>query len=152
MSTSFSVSVGVHFTVFEGDAVGYLLHVVSGEVLVEIYVIYLLLEELGMGQFASQLAVVGEQKHTNRGAGKTTHGVDALGASVLDEVHHGLALLGVIHCGDIVLGLVEQHVHLLLDGHGLVVGLHLVLGLIPISEPTSRVDGWRMAGWGCNKK
>ena len=116
----------MHFTVFEGDAVGYLLHVVSGEVLVEIYVIYLLLEELGMGQLASQLAVVGEQEHTHSVAVKTTHGVDALGASVLDEVHHGLALLGVIHCGDIVLGLVEQHVHLLLDGHGLVVELHLV--------------------------
>ena len=98
----------------------------SGDVLVEVHVVHLLLEELRMRQLRREVAVVGQEQHAGGVAVESSHGVYALGACVLHEVHDGLALLRVIACGDVVLGLVEQHVHFLLESHGLVVELHLV--------------------------
>ena len=74
-----------------------------------------------MRQLAGQLAIVGEQEHTRRVAVETAHGIDALAAGTLHEVHHRLAVLRVVAGGDIVLGLVEQDIDLLLDADLLVV-------------------------------
>ena len=118
--------VGLYLAVFERDSVAYLLQVVCRDVLVKMHMVYFLLEELGVCELAGHVAVVGEQQHARGIAVEPAHGIDALGASVLHKVHHGLALLRVVACGNIVLGLVEQHVDLLLKRHRLVVELHLV--------------------------
>ena len=118
--------IGLDLTVFQLDTLGNGLQVVSGDVLVEIDVIDLLLEIFRMGELRCEVTIVGEQKHTRGVTVEASHWIDALRAGILDEVHHRLALLGIVTSGDIVLGLVEQHIDLLLQCNGLVVELHLV--------------------------
>ena len=118
--------VGMYFAVLKFDAVGNLLQVVCCHVLVEIYMVNLLLEELGVCELRGEVAVVGEEKHAGGVAVESAYGVDALRTYVLDEVHYGLALLWVIACGDAILRLVEQDINLLLKGYGLVVELYFV--------------------------
>ena len=118
--------VGMYFAVLKFDAVGNLLQVVCCHVLVEIDMVNLLLEELGVCELRGEVAVVGEEKHAGGVAVESAYGVDALRTYVLDEVHYGLALLWVIACGDAILRLVEQDINLLLKGYGLVVELYFV--------------------------
>ena len=94
--------------------------------LVEEDMIDLLLEIFRMGELRSQIAIVGEQKHTRGVTVETTYRIDTLRTSVLHEVHHRLALLRIVRSRDIILGFVEQHIHFLLDADGLVVETNLV--------------------------
>ena len=119
----------MYLAILQHDAVGNLAKVGSGDVLVAEHMVYLFLEVLGMCQFGSQVAIVGEQEHTGGIAVQTANGIDALAAGVLHQFHHGLAVLGVIACGNVVLGLVQEHIHLLLHVDGLVVEHHLVAAL-----------------------
>jgi hypothetical protein len=80
-------------------------------------------------EFAGQFTVVGEQEHTRGVAVQTAYGINALGTCVFHQFHHRLAVLGVVAGGYVVLGLVEQHINLLLDVHGLVVEYHAVRAL-----------------------
>ena len=118
--------IGLDLTIVQGDALSNLVHVVSRDILVEEHVIDLLLEELGMGKFAGEVAIVGKQEHTGGIAVETANGIDTLRASIFHQVHHSLALLWVVAGSDIVFGLVEQHVDLLLKAYGLIVEHHLV--------------------------
>ena len=118
--------VGVHFTIFEGDAVGYLLHVVGGKVLVKIYVIDLLLQEFRVSKLTGELSIVGKEQHAHGIAIQATYGIDALRTGVLDKVHDGLALLRIIDGGNVVLRFVKQYIALFLDRDGLVMELNLV--------------------------
>ena len=118
--------VGLDLAILELDALCNLREIMSGNSLIEIDVVDLLLEVLGMRQLRGEVAIVGEEEHTRGVTVETTNGVDALGAGVLDQVHNSLALLRVIAGGDVVLGFVEEHVDLLLDRDGLVVELHLI--------------------------
>ncbi len=118
--------IGMHLTVFQLHAVGNLLQILHGDVLIEEHVIHLLLQELRMGELAGQLTVVGKQQHTGGVAVETAHGIDALGAGTLNDVHHGLTLLRVIARRDAVLGFIEQDIHLLLNRYRLTLELHLV--------------------------
>ena len=113
--------VSLDFPVLELHALGNVLQVVSSNVLVKIDMINLLLEELRVGEFRCQVAVVSKQEHTRCVAVETTHGVYTLRAGTLDEVHDSLALLRVVTGGDVVLRLVEQDIDFLLEGDGLVV-------------------------------
>ena len=122
-------SIGMYLAILQHYALGNLTKVGSGNVLVAIYVVNLLLEILGMCQFGSQITVVGEQEHTSGAAVQTTYGIYALAASVLHQVHNGLAVLGIIAGGNIVLGLVQQQIDLLLHVDGLVVEHNLVATL-----------------------
>ena len=118
--------VGMYFAVLKFDAIGNLLQVVCCHVLVEIDMVNLLLEELGVCELRGEVAVVGEEKHAGGVAVESAYGVDTLRTYVLDEVHYGLALLWVVACGDAILRLVEQDINLLLKGYGLVVELYFV--------------------------
>ena len=118
--------VGLNLTVLQLDAVANLLQVVCGDVLVKIYVINLLLEELWMSELGCHVTIVGEKQYTCGVAVETTYGIDALTACVLHEIHHGLALLWVVACRNVVLRFVKKHIHLLLDAYRLVVELHLI--------------------------
>lgn len=118
--------IGMHLTILQLDTFSNLLHIGSGNVLVEIDVINLLLEELRMRELGSQVTVVGEQEHTRGVAVETAYGIDALRADILHEIHHGLALLRIVAGGDIVLGFIEQHIHFLLQSDGLVMEHHLI--------------------------
>ena len=118
--------VGMYFAVLKFDAIGNLLQVVCCHVLVEIDMVNLLLEELGVCELRGEVAVVGEEKHAGGVAVESVYGVDALRTYVLDEVHYGLALLWVVACGDAILRFVEQDINLLLKGYGLVVELYFV--------------------------
>ena len=119
-------SVGLDFTIVKGDTLGNLLNIVSSNGLVEIYVVDLLLQELRMSQLRSQVTIVGQKQHTSGVAVQTTNRIDALLASTLHQVHHSLTLLGIVAGGHIVLGLVQQHIDLLLHTNGLIVEQHLV--------------------------
>ena len=102
--------IGMYLAILQHNALGNLTKVGSGNVLVAIYVVNLLLEILGVCQLGSQIAIVGEQEHTSGAAVQTTYGIYALAASVLHQVHYGLAILWVIAGGNIVLGLVQQQI------------------------------------------
>ena len=118
--------VGVYLAIFEGDAIGYLLHVVGGKVLVKIYVIDLLLQELRVSELAGELAIVGKEQHTHGVAVQATYGIDALRTGILDQIHNGLALLWIVDGGNVVLRFVKQYIDLFLDRDGLVMKLNLV--------------------------
>ena len=118
--------VSLDVTVLQCDALGNLLHIVSRNGLVQVNVIDLLLQELGVCQLRSQVAIIGKQQHTGGVAVQTTNGIDTLGASILNKVHHRLTLLGIIAGGNIVLGFVQQHINLLLQCNGLVVETDVV--------------------------
>ena len=118
--------VSVYLAIFEGDAIGYLLHVVGGKVLVKIYVIDLLLQELRVSELAGELAIVGKEQHTHGVAVQATYGIDALRTGILDQIHNGLALLWIVDGGNVVLRFVKQYIDLFLDRDGLVMKLNLV--------------------------
>ena len=118
--------VSLDFAIFKLDAVANLLDVMCSDVLVEIYVINLLLEELRMSELRSHVSIVGEKQYTCGVAVETTYRVDALAACILHEIHNSLALLWVVACCHIVLRFVEKYIYLLLDAYWLVVELHLV--------------------------
>ena len=81
-----------------------------------------------MGKLGREVTIVGEQEHTSGVAVESSHGIDAFLTCTLDEVHDGLAAVGVVAGGDGILGLVEQDVAFLLGGHYLAVVLNDVLG------------------------
>ena len=118
--------VGDNNLVIEGYAVTDGLFVLAFEIAVKNDGVDLLLTELRVCEFGCQIAVVGEQQHTGRIAVKTTNGVDALRASVLDDVHHRAALLGIVGGGDAVLGFVQKYIYLPLALNRLVMEHHLV--------------------------
>ena len=98
-----------------------------GHVLVEPYVIDLLLDVLGMRELRSEVAIVGEEKHTSSVAVKTTNGIDALAACIAHQIHNGLTTLRVITGGNGILRFVEEHIDLALQAYGLVIECHLIL-------------------------
>ena len=104
-----------YLAVLKLNALGNLLHVVQGDILVEIYVINLFLQEFGMSELACHVAIVGEQEHTCGVAVKTAYRIYSLRAGILYKIHDCLALLWVIDSCHIVLWLVEEHVYLLLQ-------------------------------------
>ena len=121
--------IGVHLTILKLNALGNLLQVLFTDILVEEHMIHLFFKELRMRELAGQVAIVGKQQHTRGVSVKASNRIDALRAGILHKVHNCLALLGIITCGDIILGLVEQHINFLLQGDGLVVELHLIRAL-----------------------
>ena len=96
------------------------------QVAVKNYRVDFLLAELGVSQFGSEVAVVGEQKHACCVAVEASYGVDALGAGVLDNIHNCTALLRIVGCGDAVLGFVEEYIYFTLAFDRLVVEHYLV--------------------------
>jgi hypothetical protein len=117
-------SVGMYLAILQLNALSDLLQILGSHVLVEEYMVDLLLEELRMGQLAGKLTVVGQQQHTGGVAVQTTYRIDALGTCVLHEIHHRLALLGIVAGSDIILRLIEQHIYFLLKCDRLIVELH----------------------------
>ncbi len=105
--------------VFKFDAVGDALHVFLGDVLVGPHVIYFLFDVFRMGEFRSEVAVVGQQQHACGVAVEAPNRVDALGAGSLHQIHHCGAAVGVVAGGHAVLGFVEQYVALAFQGHNL---------------------------------
>ena len=89
-------------------------------------VINLLLQELRVSQLTCEFTVVGQQQHTGGVAVEASDGINTFGTSALNEVHDGLAVLGIVGSGDIILRLVEQDIDLFLDLHQLIVELHFV--------------------------
>ena len=104
----------MHLAVLQFDTFLYLVDILLCHWFVEEHVVNLLLQELRMCEFRSEVAVIGEQQHTSGVAVETSYRIDALWTHVLNEVHNGLALLRIVTGGDIVLRLVEQNVNLLL--------------------------------------
>ena len=120
--------IGVDGAIVEFNAVGDVLHVLLADGLVGPYLVDFLLDILRVGEFGCQVTVVGEQEHTGGVAVKSSHGIDAFLTSTLDEVHDGLAAVGIVTGGDAVFGLIEQDVALLLGGYDLAIIFYNVLG------------------------
>lgn len=118
--------IGMDMSILKLYTVGYALHVLLGYVFVGPHVVDLLLDKLGVGEFGCKVTIVGEQEHTGGVAVQTADGVYALLARTLDEIHHSEASVGVVACGDAVLGLVEKYVAFLLERHYLLVIFHYI--------------------------
>ena len=101
--------------IIQSDTITNLLQVVSSDVLVEMYMINLLLQELRMCQLTCQITIVGEKEDTCGVAVETAYWIDTLWAYVLDKIHHSLALLRIIAGCHVILWLVEQYIYLLLQ-------------------------------------
>ena len=119
-------SICLDFTIFQGDTLTDLIHIVSCQVLVEVNVINLLLQELRVSKLRSQVTIVGQEKYTCCITVETAYRIDTLRTNILYEVHHSLALLRIIAGCNIILWLVEQYVYLLLQSYRSVVELHLI--------------------------
>ena len=110
-------SICLDFTIFQSDTLTNLIHIMRCKVLVEVYVIYLLFQELRVSQLRSQVTIVGQQEYTCCVTVETTYRIDTLRAYILYEVHHSLALLRIIAGCNIILWFVEQYVYLLLQSY-----------------------------------
>jgi len=86
-----------------------------------------LLDILRVGELSGQVTIVSEQEHTSGVAVESSHGIDALLTGTLDQIHNGLAAIGVIAGGDAIFGFIEQDVALLLGGDNLIVILYNIL-------------------------
>ena len=126
MIVSISYCICLDLAIFQSDTLADLLHIVSREVLVEVYVIYLLFQELRVSQLRSQVTIVGQQEYTCCVTVETTYRIDTLRAYILYEVHHSLALLRIVAGCHVILWLVEQYIYLLLQRYYCIVELHLV--------------------------
>ena len=119
-------SIGMYLTIAELNAFADLLDVVSCHVLVKEDVVYLLLEELRMCELACKVAIIGQEEHASGVTVEAANRVDTLRTYILHKIHYGLALLWVIACGDISLGLVKQYINFLLDGNRCAVDDNLI--------------------------
>ena len=119
-------SICLDLTIFQGDTLTDLIHIVSCQVLIEMNVINLLLQELRVSKLRSQVTIVGQEKYTCCITVETAYRIDTLRTNILYEVHHSLALLRIIAGCNIILWLVEQYVYLLLQRYRSVVELHLI--------------------------
>ena len=79
-----------------------------------------------MGQFGSQVTVVGEEQHTRRVPIETTYRVDTFVASVLHDVQHRQFCVWIVVGSDAVFWFVQQEVDPLVRGNQLVVDHDLV--------------------------
>ena len=119
-------SICLDLTIFQGDTLTDLIHIVSCQVLIEMNVINLLLQELRVSKLRSQVTIVGQEKYTCCITVETAYRINTLRTNILYEVHHSLALLRIIAGCNIILWLVEQYVYLLLQSYRSVVELHLI--------------------------
>ena len=119
-------SICLDLTIFQGDTLTNLIHIVSCQVLIEVNVINLLLQELRVSKLRSQVTIVGQEKYTCCITVETAYRINTLRTNILYEVHHSLALLRIIAGCNIILWFVEQYVYLLLQSYRSVVELHLI--------------------------
>ena len=119
-------SICLDLTIFQGDTLTDLIHIVSSQILIEMNVINLLLQELRVSKLRSQVTIVGQEKYTCCITVETAYRIDTLRTNILYEVHHSLALLRIIAGCNIILWFVEQYVYLLLQRYRSVVELHLI--------------------------
>ena len=117
-------SICMDLSIFEFDAIGDALHILFGDVAVGPDMIYFLLHEFGVSELGGEVSIVGEQEHAGGVAVKTTHGIDSLFASILDNVEHGGASVGIVACGDTVFGLIEEDVAFAFGSYDLAVIFH----------------------------
>jgi hypothetical protein len=111
------------------DTVKQLLQILAAYSAIQTCMIDLLLEELGVCKAACHLTVIGKKQDTCCIAVKTSYGIYALLAGTLDIIHNCLALLGIIHCGNAILGFVEQDVDLALNAYQLIVEQYVVTAM-----------------------
>ena len=121
--------VGGDGTVIQLNAFRDAQHVVLGQGLVKDDMVELRDLAARMCEFLGQVAVVGKQQQARGLLVETAHRIDALGAGILDEFHHGVALIRVVGRGDEAFRLVEQDIAELLAVEGLATIHHLVVGL-----------------------
>ena len=114
-------SISFDITVIEGDTVKNLTHIISCNRLVEVNMIYLLLQELRVSKLRSKVTIVSEKQYTCCVTVKTTYRIDTLWTCILNEIHNNLTLLRIVGSCNIVLWLVEEHVNLLLESYRLIV-------------------------------
>ena len=120
--------VGEDFAVFKCDSLGDAIHIGTRQGLVERHLVDFLFQVRGVRELLRKVAVVGEKQQPEAVLVQTAYGVDALRAGTFDQIHDGLAGMGVVERRDITLGLVEHEVDLLLALHAAVVEFHLVGG------------------------
>ena len=115
-----------YFPVFQRDALGNLPHIGSRYVLVGRHMVDFLFQEFGMCQLGSQFPIVSKQQYTRSVTVKTSHRINTFTTNVLDQIHHGLAVLRIVARGHVIFRFVQQDIHLALDAHRLLVELHFI--------------------------
>ena len=118
--------VGLNKAIFECNTLDNLLHISLGKRLIQSHLIDLALLVRGVGQRLGQITVVGQKQHAQRVLIQTTYGVDTLGTSTLDNVHHRLGCVLVLNRRNKTLRLVQQDIDLLLAHHTALINANLV--------------------------
>ena len=90
------------------------------------YVINLLLQELRMCQFRSQITIVRQQQHTCSVTVQTTYRINTLIASTLHQIHYCTTCLRIIRGSHSVFRLIQQDINLTFNAHHLIMELHFV--------------------------
>ena len=121
--------IGSDGTVVQFDAFRNTEHVVLGQGLVKDDMVELRDLAARVGQLLGQVTIVGEQQEACGLLVETTHGEDALRASIFDEFHHGIAFIRIVRSGDIAFRLVEQDIAELFAVECLATIYHLILRL-----------------------
>ena len=79
-----------------------------------------------MSKLTCHITIVSEQKHTSCITVETANRIDALRACSLNKIHNCFALLWVITCCNIILWLIQKHIHFLSDCYRLLMELNLI--------------------------
>ena len=86
----------------------------------------LLLMELRVRQFGSQVPIVGEEEDAGRVTVQTSHRIDTLSTGVTNDVDHRVTLLGIIRGGYRILRFIEEDIDLSLTTNRLVMETDII--------------------------
>src|SRR5574344_1371111 len=85
-----------------------------------------LFQEFRMCKLTCHVTVIGKKKHTCCVTVKATYRIDTFRTGIFNQIHNSLTLLRIITCSNIILWLVQQHIHFLLDRYRLIVELNFI--------------------------
>ena len=114
------------FTVIQLDTGCNLIHISFCHILICMYVINLLFQELRMSQLRSQVTVIRQQQYTCSVAVQTTYRINTLITSTFHQIHYRAACLRIIRGSHSVFRLIQQDVDLTFDAYRLIVEFHFV--------------------------
>ena len=114
------------FTIIQRNTLYNLIQVCLCHILVAIYMIDFLLQELRMSQFRCQVTVICQKQHTCSITVQTSYRINTLLAGTFHKIHHRLTFLRIVRSRYTILRFVKQHIHLTLNTYRLVVELHFI--------------------------
>src|SRR5574344_907114 len=103
-----------------------LLHILSRNISVKTYVIYLLLQEFRMSKSGGHFTVIGQQEYTGSISVETAYRIYTLFTSSFYIIHDCLAFLRIIYCSNTIFRFIEQNIDLAFDANQLIMEQYVV--------------------------